>query len=105
MTRNDTAKLHLRHMIGGHARLPDERLYRFVFPERPGALPTFLAAMGKRWNITLFHYRNHGAAYARVLVGMTLPKGEETQMDEFIKGLGYKAEEESDNEAYSLFLR
>ena len=105
MTRNDTAKLHLRHMIGGHARLPDERLYRFVFPERPGALPTFLAAMGKRWNITLFHYRNHGAAYARVLVGMTLPKGEEAQMDEFIKGLGYKAEEESDNEAYSLFLR
>ena len=104
MTHNDTAKLHLRHMIGGHARLPDERLYRFVFPERPGALPAFLAAMGKRWSITLFHYRNHGAAYARVLVGMTLPKGEEAQMDEFIKGLGYKAEEESDNEAYSLFL-
>ena len=105
MTHNDTAKLHLRHMIGGHAKLPAERLYRFVFPERPGALPTFLAAMGKRWNITLFHYRNHVAAYARVLVGMTLPEGEQQQMNEFIKGLGYKAEEESGNDAYSLFLR
>ena len=105
MTQNDTAKLHLRHMIGGHASLPRERLYRFVFPERPGALPTFLAAMGERWNITLFHYRNHGAAYARVLIGMTLPEGEEQQMAEFIKALGYKVEEESDNSAYSLFLR
>ena len=105
MTHNDTAKLHLRHMIGGHADVPQERLYRFVFPERPGALPRFLTAMGKRWNITLFHYRNHGAAYARVLVGMTLPKGEEQQMSEFITSLGYKAEEESGNEAYSLFLR
>lgn len=105
MTHNDTAKLHLRHMIGGHADVPEEKLYRFVFPERPGALPRFLTAMGKRWNITLFHYRNHGAAYARVLVGMTLPLGEEQQMSEFINNLGYKAEEESGNEAYSLFLR
>lgn len=105
MTHNDTAKLHLRHMIGGHADVPQERLYRFVFPERPGALPKFLTAMGKRWNITLFHYRNHGAAYARVLVGMTLPEGEEQQMSEFITNLGYKAEEESANQAYSLFLR
>lgn len=105
MTHNDTAKLHLRHMIGGHARLPQERLYRFVFPERPGALPDFLSAMGKRWNITLFHYRNHGAAYARVLVGMMLPDGEEQQMDEFIETLGFQGEEESDNAAYELFLR
>lgn len=105
MTHNDTAKLHLRHMIGGHASLPRERLYRFVFPERPGALPDFLTAMGERWNITLFHYRNHGAAYARVLVGMTLPEGEEQQMSDFIEKLGFKGEEESDNEAYSLFLR
>jgi len=105
MTHNDTAKLHLRHMIGGHATLPRERLYRFVFPERPGALPKFLAAMGERWDITLFHYRNHGAAYARVLVGMSLPQGEEQQMQDFIENLGYKAEEESANEAYSLFLR
>jgi len=105
MTHNDTAKLHLRHMIGGHADLPRERLYRFVFPERPGALPKFLAAMGERWDITLFHYRNHGAAYARVLVGMSLPEGEEQQMQDFIENLGYKVEEESANKAYSLFLR
>lgn len=105
MTRNDTAKLHLRHMIGGHAELPNEHLYRFKFPERPGALLDFLAAMGKRWNITLFHYRNHGSAYGRVLVGMSLPEDEEGQLSEFIQTLGYQCEEESGNEAYSLFLR
>ncbi|MFK8080330.1 MAG: threonine ammonia-lyase, biosynthetic [Granulosicoccus sp.] len=105
MSQNDTAKLHLRHMVGGHANLPNEKLYRFVFPERPGALARFLAAMGRRWNITLFHYRNHGAAYGRVLVGMTLPAGEEQQMEDFINELGYKVEEESDNAAYSMFLR
>ena len=105
MTHNDTAKLHLRHMIGGHADLPSEQLYRFVFPERPGALLDFLKAMGERWNITLFHYRNHGAAYGRVLVGMTLPPGEEDQLDQFINKLGFKGEAESDNEAYNLFLK
>ncbi|MBX2878876.1 MAG: threonine ammonia-lyase, biosynthetic [Granulosicoccus sp.] len=105
MTHNDTAKLHLRHMIGGHALLPEERLFRFVFPERPGALANFLKAMGEQWNITLFHYRNHGAAYARVLVGMILPAGQEQQLDAFIEQLGYKAEIESHNEAYQLFLR
>lgn len=105
MTHNDTAKLHLRHMIGGHADLPSEHLYRFVFPERPGALLDFLKAMGERWNITLFHYRNHGAAYGRVLVGMTLPEGEESQLNDFIRDLGFKGEEESDNEAYKLFLK
>ncbi|NND93169.1 MAG: threonine ammonia-lyase, biosynthetic [Granulosicoccus sp.] len=105
MTHNDTAKLHLRHMIGGHAGMSSERLYRFVFPERPGALLDFLQAMGQRWNITLFHYRNHGAAYGRVLVGMSLPEGEEDKLSNFIATLGYKVEDESANEAYSLFLR
>ncbi|MFK7855611.1 MAG: threonine ammonia-lyase, biosynthetic [Granulosicoccus sp.] len=105
MTHNDIAKLHLRHMIGGHADLPSERLFRFVFPERPGALLDFLKAMGERWNITLFHYRNHGAAYGRVLVGMTLPDGEESQLDDFVQDLGFKGEEESDNLAYNLFLK
>jgi len=104
MTHNDIAKLHLRHMIGGHISLPQERLYRFVFPERPGALARFLSALGENWNITLFHYRNHGAAYGRVLVGMTLPVGEEQKLDEFITKLGYKAEEETQNSAYSMFL-
>lgn len=105
MTHNDTARLHLRHMIGGHAGLPSERLFRFVFPERPGALLDFLSAMGARWNITLFHYRNHGAAYSRVLVGMTFPPGEEEKLQEFIKVLRFQGEEESDNAAYSMFLR
>jgi threonine dehydratase len=105
MTHNDTAKLHLRHMIGGHAHIPSERLYRFVFPERPGALLDFLKSMGRQWNITLFHYRNHGAAYGRVLVGMSLPEGEEAQLEQFIARHGFKGEEESDNQAYSLFLR
>ncbi|ASJ75981.1 threonine ammonia-lyase, biosynthetic [Granulosicoccus antarcticus] len=105
MSRNDTAKLHLRHMIGGHADIASEKLFRFVFPERPGALLHFLTAMGERWNITLFHYRNHGAAYGRVLVGLALPEGDEESLKQFIDELGYKAEDESDNEAYSLFLR
>lgn len=105
MTDNNTAKLHLRHMVGGHAQLPQERLYRFVFPERPGALAKFLNAMETPWNITLFHYRNHGAAYGRALVGMTLPSGEEDKLTDFINQLGYKAEEETANDAYSLFLR
>ena len=105
MSSNDTAKLHLRHMIGGHAKLPGERLFRFVFPERPGALLGFLSAMGERWNITLFHYRNHGAAYSRVLVGMTLPDGEEQQLETFIQTLGFQGEEETGNPAYQMFLR
>lgn len=104
MTHNDTAKLHLRHMIGGHAHLPNERLYRFRFPERPGALLDFLSRMGEHWNISLFHYRNHGAAYGRVLVGMQLPEGDEARLAQFIKELGFSAEEESANEAYQLFL-
>ncbi len=105
MSSNDTAKLHLRHMVGGHSKQPSERLFRFVFPERPGALLGFLSAMGERWNITLFHYRNHGAAYSRVLVGMSLPDGEEAQLEAFIETLGFKGEEESDNAAYQMFLR
>ncbi len=105
MSTNDTAKLHLRHMVGGHAELASERLFRFTFPERPGALLAFLSAMGKRWNITLFHYRNHGAAYGRVLVGMTVPEGEEARLDDFIQTLGFHSEDESDNPAYQMFMR
>lgn len=110
MTHNETARLHIRHMIGGHVDQPAskqlvaERLFRFRFPERPGALLDFLKGMGKRWNITLFHYRNHGAAYGRVLVGMQMPDDELSMFNEFISGLGFAAEEESLNEAYQLFL-
>ena len=105
MTHNDTARLHLRHMIGGHAKLSNERLFRFRFPERPGALMDFLNRMGDRCNITLFHYRNHGSAYGRVLVGFQWPDEQQQQLSEFITELGFPAEEESLNGAYDLFLR
>ncbi len=105
MTHNDTAKLHVRHMVGGSAGLSNERLLRFRFPERPGALLDFLDQVGERWNISLFHYRNHGAAYGRVLVGVQLPQSDQQQFDQFIEHLGFKATDETDNEAYAAFLR
>jgi threonine dehydratase len=75
MSDNETAKLHMRFMVGGHApAVTDERLIRFEFPERPGALLNFLSSLGRRWNISLFHYRNHGAAYGRVLMGIQVPR-------------------------------
>ena len=109
MSRNDTAKLHIRHMIGGRADFSDpkdlaERLYRFRFPERPGALVDFLRRMGQEWNITLFHYRNHGAAYGRVLVGIQIPDDAEKSFKEFLDQLGFPSEEESDNLAFKRFL-
>lgn len=109
MTNNDTAKLHIRHMIGGHAperqdsELP-ERLYRFRFPERPGALLGFLSSMDEEWNITLFHYRNHGAAYGRVLVGMQIPDSSAARFHDFLDKLGFAYEEETENDAYKRFL-
>ena len=105
MTHNDTAKLHVRHMIGGHAALPNEKMYRFRFPERPGALYDFLSRVGEHWNISLFHYRNHGAAYGRVLVGLQLLDSAEAELDKFISELGFVSEDENDNEAIALFLR
>jgi len=105
MTDNEMAKLHIRHLVGGHASGADnEILYRFEFPERPGALMNFLNKMGNRWNISLFHYRNHGADFGRVLVGMQVPKGDMTAFREFLKQLGYVCKEETDNPAYKLFL-
>jgi threonine dehydratase len=104
MTDNETAKLHIRYMVGGHAPgVGNESLYRFEFPERPGALLNFLSEMGKRWNISLFHYRNHGAAYGRVLMGVQIESGEKREFVQFLKSLGYAWEEETDNLAYRLF--
>ncbi|MES9900293.1 MAG: threonine ammonia-lyase, biosynthetic [Sedimenticola sp.] len=104
LTDNETAKLHIRYMVGGHAPgVEDESLYRFEFPERPGALLDFLSQMGKRWNISLFHYRNHGAAYGRVLVGVQIMRGEKSDFIQFLKGLGFSWKEETDNPAYRLF--
>lgn len=104
MTDNEMAKLHIRHMVGGHARVENELLYRFEFPERPGALLEFLTKMGQGWNISLFHYRNHGAAYGRVLVGIEVPEGGKQQFQDFLDDLGYTSQEETDNPAYKLFL-
>ncbi len=105
MTENEMAKTHIRFMVGGRSHnLQNEVLYRFEFPERPGALLKFLTSMGKRWNISLFHYRNHGAAYGRVLVGIQVPEEDRKQLHTFLNELGYIYFEELENPAYSLFL-
>ncbi|MEE9560419.1 MAG: threonine ammonia-lyase, biosynthetic, partial [Acidiferrobacterales bacterium] len=105
MIDNEMAKLHIRHLVGGRApNAMNETLYRFEFPERPGALRNFLDKMGQTWNISLFHYRNHGADFGRVLVGMQVPPQEKKQFQKFLDSLGYAYVEESDNPAYKLFL-
>jgi threonine dehydratase len=102
---NDLAKLHIRHTVGGHAPdVDNEILYRFEFPERPGALMKFLSAMRGDWNISLFHYRNHGADYGRVLVGMQVPPEDKRRFRAFLARVGYPCREETRNPAYKLFL-
>ena len=104
MTDNETAKLHIRYMVGGHARgVENENLVRFEFPERPGALMYFLGQLGKSWNISLFHYRNHGAAYGRVLMGIQVPPEQKNAFTQVLKKLEYPFWDESDNPAYRLF--
>ncbi len=105
LSDNEMAKLHLRHLVGGHAaQVTDEILFRFEFPERPGALMNFLNSMNHSWNISLFHYRNHGADYGRVLVGMQVPHHDKAALSDFLDNLGYAYWDESDNPAYRLFL-
>jgi threonine dehydratase len=106
MTHDEMAKLHIRHMVGGHTsrRDLDEMLFRVEFPERPGALLNFLMSLGEKWNISLFHYRNHGAAYGRVLVGFQVPRGERAKVRKTVREVPYPMVEESDNPAYRLFL-
>jgi threonine dehydratase len=105
LSGNEMAKLHVRHLVGGHAPLAAyELLYRFEFPERPGALLQFLNSMRSDWNISLFHYRNHGADYGRVLVGMQVPPGEKRAFRRFLDRLGYPWVDETRNPAYRLFL-
>lgn len=105
MTDNELAKLHIRHMVGGHAAdVKDEMVFRFEFPERPGALLQFLNRVAGRWNISLFHYRNHGSASGRVLVGMQVPNKERAQVRKFLAEINYPFWEETDNEAYQYFL-
>jgi len=105
MSRNEMAKVHVRHMVGGRAsQVHDEILFRFEFPERPGALLKFLNRIGRQWNISLFHYRNHGAAYGRVLAGMQVPREEREQCHKLLDEIGYAYHDESDNPAYEFFL-
>jgi threonine dehydratase len=105
LTDDELAKQHLRHMVGGRSPLArDELLYRFEFPERPGALMKFLTSMSPNWNISLFHYRNQGADYGRILVGMQVPTDEKKKLREFLATLGYRHWDESGHPAYRLFL-
>jgi len=106
LTHNEMAKLHVRYMVGGRAALAaGEKLLRFEFPERPGALTRFLAKVGGRWNISLFHYRNHGAAFGRVLAGLQVPDSDADAFARFVQELEYPCVEETENPAYKLFLR
>jgi threonine dehydratase len=106
LTHDELAKEHIRHMVGGHSALArDERLLRFVFPERPGALMKFLSHLRPNWNISLFHYRNQGADYGRILVGLQVPEAEGKEFKEFLATLGYPSVDETANPAYRLFLR
>jgi len=105
LTDDELAKLHIRHLVGGHSPLArDERLYRFEFPERPGALMRFLSSMSPDWNISLFHYRNHGADTGRILVGLQVPPGDDAGFAAFLDSLGYPYRDESRHPAYRLFL-
>ena len=105
LTDDELAKLHIRHLVGGKSALAQhEILYRFEFPERPGALMRFLSSMAPNWNISLFHYRNHGADYGRILVGLQVPRNEMNEFKKFLANLGYRHWDESTNPVYQLFL-
>jgi threonine dehydratase len=105
LSDNEMAKLHVRHMVGGRSpNVANERLYRFEFPERPGALLDFLNAIGTDWNISLFHYRNHGSDYGRILAGIDVPECDTAELESHLAALGYAHWEESDNPAYRIFL-
>ena len=104
LTDNELAKLHVRHLMGGHAPASNERVLRFEFPERPGALMKFLSTLHTDWTISLFHYRNHGADYGRVLVGLQVPDSDTGKFYESLDQLGYPYLDETDNPAYRLFL-
>lgn len=106
LTHDELAKEHIRHMVGGSSALAqDERLLRFVFPERPGALMKFLSTLRPGWNISLFHYRNQGADYGRILVGLQVPPQDQKAFKQFLNDLGYPSVDETNNPAYRLFLR
>ena len=106
LTDNELAKVHIRYMMGGRApdHIEDEAVYRVDFPERPGALLKFLSGLGQRWNISMFHYRNHGAAYGRILVGVQVPAKDRRAFAKVLDEVGYRYWDESENRAYLLYL-
>ncbi|MFV8819094.1 threonine ammonia-lyase, biosynthetic [Haliea sp. E17] len=106
LSDNEVAKLHVRYMVGGHAptSLEHERVYRVEFPERPGTLAKFLAGLGQRWNISMFHYRNHGSAFGRILIGVQVAPAERREFEAVLDTIGYRNWDESDNLAYQLYL-
>jgi threonine dehydratase len=104
LTGNDMARLHIRHMVGGRANVKNERLYRFEFPERPGALLQFLRGMNTDWNISLFHYRNYGSEYGRVLMGIEVPEKDSERFQTFLDDTGYSYQSEAGNIAYDMFV-
>ncbi|WP_114800457.1 threonine ammonia-lyase, biosynthetic [Moraxella canis] len=105
LTDDEASKTHIRYLIGGHARLDDEQLFRVIFPERPGALLNFLEKLGQDFNITLFHYRNHGAAEGRIMVGLQASKGSSRQILDALTDIGYECQSLTDNVGYRLFLK
>jgi threonine dehydratase len=105
LSHSELAKVHLRHMAGGRSDVEHERLFRFDFPESPGALQRFLLSLDIEWNVSLFHYRNHGDDFGRVLVGIQVPEKCNGNLTTFLATLGYRYEEETENPAYQLFLR
>jgi len=105
LSQDETAKLHVRYMVGGHPLEPlEERLFSFEFPEHPGALLKFLTTLQSQWNISLFHYRNHGAAFGRVLAGFEVPASDDIPFARFLTDLGFVYQEETHSPAYKLFL-
>ena len=106
LTQDELAKTHIRHMVGGRSGLAEgERLFRFEFPERPGALMKFLTSLPPGWNISLFHYRNQGADFGRILVGLQVPKQDTKAIKPLLDALGYVYADETRNPVYRLFLR
>jgi threonine dehydratase len=104
LSADEMARQHIRHMVGGRARVDNERVLRFQFPERPGALLKFLTGMQSGWNISLFHYRNYGSEYGRVLMGIQVPEEDEADFQTFLESTGYAYVTEADNPAYAMFL-
>ena len=105
LSHNELAKVHVRHLAGGRSVVPDERIFRFEFPESPGALQRFLLSLDMSWNVSLFHYRNHGDDFGRVLVGIQVPDSADKNLQSFLNNLGYRYVEETNNPVYRTFLR